>query len=415
MPYLTKKVKRPRVWLGLSIFCLLAYATLHVLPGRHLRIAAGPVGGSFYETALQYKKSVERAGYRVDIVPFQNTDEIGADVADDGQHLDLGFVAQDLSDATGEKLVSLGDIQLQPIFIFQTRDSAAARPIQSFADLRGMSLVLPPERSLTSRTLLSIFALSGIDKQNTPIHFLPLDQGMARLQHGEFDVGLFILAADSPLMARLAADPSLLLVQTAQQNAIAKKLSYLRVVTLPAGIFDLAHRLPERDLEMLASTISVVALREMPPATQYAFLEAMREAHRKGSYVSRSGEFPRYSENVGDAESLVDDFYRNGTPWTYAHFSVWVASVIDTYLAPLLAVWFATSALSAISELEKVRLILLLAFAKTMLWWVNRRGKKGIVPSPRILALIRGIEATIAREERGTHRLLSELRRIRQR
>lgn len=405
-----QKLRRPHVLLSALVLGGVVYATVHVLPSRHIRIAAGPVGGSFYETAVEYRKIIEQKGYRVEIVPFQNTDEIGEEVADDRRHLDIGFVAGDLGAGTRDKLMSLGDIQLQPIFIFENGHIAATRQVRAFSDLRGMSLVLPPERSLTSRTLLGIFALNGIDPENTHIEFLPLDQGIDRLKRGEFDAGLFILAADSDLMADLAKDPNLTMVQIAQQTAITKKLTYLKEITLPAGVFDLAQNRPAQNVGMLAATISVAARRDLPPATTYAVLEAMREVHRRSSYVNRSDEFPRYSGNVDLAESRVDDFYRNGTPWTYAHFPAALASVIDSYLAPLLALWVAAGVVNVIAELERVRLFFMMLFARGAVWWMRRRARRGVAPSRTTLAVIRKIEAGLAKEDHGAHDLLAQLR-----
>ena len=405
---------RTRCALALLVLGVVIYATVHVLPSPHIRIAVGPVGGSFYDTARQYKRILEKKGYRVDIVPFQKTDEIGEQVADAKHQLDLGFVSEDLSGTSSNSLMSLGDVQLQPIFFFESNKTANARPIRSFSDLRGMSIVLPPLRSLTSRTLLTIFAQSGVDPNNTHIAFLPLDQGIQRLKQGQYDAGLFILGADSPLMADLAEDADLQIVQPAEQQAIAKKLSYLRVVTLPAGVFDLAHHIPSQDVTMLAATISVVARRDMPDATQYALLEAMQEVHHGGSYVSQGSEFPRYSDNTGVVEQTVDDFYRNGTPWVYAHFSIWVASIVDAYLAPLLALSFGVSVLGAVSELEKFKLFMLFLFARTVIWRLHRLRARGVTPSESMLTVAGLIESGLAREEDHTRRWANALRNARQ-
>jgi len=409
-PNYTYRVRCALVLLTLSA---VVYATVHVLPSRHIRIAAGPIGGSFYDTARQYKNILEKKGYRVDIVPFQKTDEIGGQVADANTHLDLGFVSEDLSRASSDSLMSLGDVQLQPIFFFENGRAAISKPIRSYSDLRGMSIVLPPLRSLTSRTLLTIFAQCGVDQSNTHIAFLPLDEGIRRLKQGQYDAGLFILGADSPLMADLAENTDLQFVQPSEQQAIAKKLSYLQVVTLPAGVFDLAHHIPMQDVTMLAATISVVARREMPDATQYALLEAMQEVHRAGSYVSQGGEFPRYADNAGVVEQTVNDFYRNGTPWVYAHFSIWVASIVDAYLAPVLALSFGISVLGAISELEKFKSLLLFLSARTVVWRLRRLRARGISPSRQMLAIARLVESGLAHEEDNAHRWASALHDVR--
>ncbi|WDD92612.1 hypothetical protein Bsp3421_002633 [Burkholderia sp. FERM BP-3421] len=413
MRTLFRHLKRPPLLPAFIVLLLLAGAAAHVLPSHHLRIAAGPVDGSYYQTARQYQQLLEAHGYRVDIVPIANTDEIGARVADPRARLDLGFVADGHAAAGNSALIPLGDIQLQPIFVFAQRDVATARPDASFADLRGLSLVLPPEHSLTSRTLLRIFALSGIDAGNTRIAFLPLHDAIERLKTHEFDAGLFMLGADSALMADLAKRPDLTLMPLAQREAITKKLPFLKEVHVPAGIYDLQRDVPERDVPLLAATISVVARSDLPPATAYAVLAAMRDAHRAGSYVNGPGEFPRDSGGAGQTNGFVDTFYASGVPWIYAHLPPALASVIDAYLAPLLALWLATSVFKVIGELEKIRRIGVHALAHGALWWLRRRDAASRPLSARARALLQRIETGIENERQDIGDLLAELRAAR--
>lgn len=398
------------------LFASIALGTLiglavHAWPGKVIRIAAGPIGGSFYETAVEYGKIMERQGYQVEIEPFQNTDEIGEHVADSNQHFDIGFVAGDQGSRTREQLISLGDVQLQPIFIFETRRAALEHPIRSFSDMRGMNLVLPPQRSLTSRTLIDIFALNGITTANTHIEFLTLDQGIAGLKQGHFDIGLFILGADSQLMADLATNANLTMVVPDQRESLTRKLTFLREVTLPAGIFDLPHDVPPRNIGMLAATISVVARQDLPSATIYSVLGAMRQVHSQSSYINRADEFPHYSSIAGQGDPRVEDFYLKGVPWAYSHFSSGLASVIDTYLGWLLAFWVAASALNVMSDLERIRLYAMVMFARSALWWVRRQPASGGSPNVVARAMLRKIESSMAREAHGVDALLIEVRK----
>ena len=242
MRQILPRAKHARAWLAVFAVGFLVYAAVHAQPSRHIRIAVGAVGAGFYETALRYKALLEPKGYRVDIVSFPNTNEIAARVADDHADLDLGFVAAREDMPENAKLMPLGEVQLQPIFIFENRGAALTHPVRTFSDLRGLSLVLPPSDSLTSDTMRRVFALAGIDATNTRIAYLPFQDGVRRLKQGQFDAGLFILAADSDLAKALAKDDRLTMVEIAQQRAIAAKLPYLREVTLPAGIYDVARR-----------------------------------------------------------------------------------------------------------------------------------------------------------------------------
>lgn len=409
-----KKITRPKLLLGIATIGALIYAAVSVIPSRHIRIAAGPVGGSFYETAQRYKALIEQQGYRVDIVPFDDTDEIEGKVADAHARFDIGFVAEGREGASNDALMSLGEIQLQPIFIFENRRMAAMRRIDSFADLRGLRLVLPPRHSVTSHRLLSIFAQSGVTERNTPIEFQSLRDAIAHLQQGRFDVGLFILGADSEWMTALAKDPDLTMVQVSQRAALAKKFTYLKEVRMPVGIYDFATNVPDHDVDMLAATIVVSARRDLPPATVYAVLEAMRKVHRKGDYVNGPDEFPRYSGSLDRAEELVDDFYRHGVPWIYSHLPIALASIVDAYLTPLLALWFITNVLHVISEIKRIRVFALVVCVRGAMWWIRHCRKQGVAPSERVNSLIQRVDAGMARESRGPRELLAELRDARQ-
>ncbi len=370
------------------------------------------MGAGFYETALQYKALLEPLGYRVDIVPYANTDEIEAQVADDRTHLDLGFVSGEHDHATRTaKLISLGEVQLQPIFLFESRTSAQTHPIRTFSDLRGLSLVLPPADSLTSETMRRVFALAGIDADNTRMTFLPFQDGVARLKRGQFDAGIFILAADSDLAMALAKDDRLAMIEIEQQGAIAAQLPYLSEVKLPAGIYDVAHNVPPRTTKLLAATISVVARRDLPPATTYAVLDAMRDVHRHRTYVNDAGTFPRYLGDPGHHESLVDDFYRHGTPWIFSHLPIAVASVVDAYLEPLLALWLGVSALGVLFELEHAREVMHAVLARATLWRLRRSHSNGTRPPAYALALARRLADRLAPESQRAEGLYAELRR----
>ncbi|WP_211464635.1 TAXI family TRAP transporter solute-binding subunit [Collimonas silvisoli] len=403
-----------RLLLCLGLIFIVLYATFSAVPSRQIRIAAGPEDGSFYAMALQYKKILEKKSYRVDIVSFQNTDEISAEVADSTKHIDIGFVANDLQGKSQANLISLGEIQLQPIFIFINRKVETERSILSLADLRGLSLVLPPEKSVTSQTLLSIFAAYGIDQRNTLISFLPLNIGVTRLAREEFDGGLFILGAESELMAELGKNKKFVLVELAQQSAIVKKFPFLQKVTLPNGIFDLKGKIPGGDVKLLAANISVVAQKKLPPATTYALLEAMREVHRNSNYVSNADEFPKYRGIAIQTNDLVSDFYRNGTPWIFSTFPIAIASILDAYLAPLLGLWFLLSIYRVFIQFEKIRSLTLFFLAHLLIFWTRWHIRNGRPLSTRVRFLLEKIEFAIKREERGLPMLLAEIRHIKQ-
>jgi TRAP-type uncharacterized transport system substrate-binding protein len=400
--------------LGMAIFLVMLYAALSAIPSNHIRIAAGPIGGSFYGIAQQYEKILREKGYQVEIVPFSNTDEIAANLANRKKKFDAGFVANGLEGKNAESLISLGEIQLQPIFIFVNKTRAAARHISSVADLRGMSLVLPPERSVTSQTLVNVFSLYGINRSNTNINFVDLGEGITQLKQGKFDAGLFILAADNDSVLDLANHPDINLVQLGQQAAIVKKLPYLKKVNLPAGIFNLQKEVPPQKTELLAASISLAARKDLPSATLYALLEAMREVHGKSSYVNDANDFPKYSGSSLHDEDRIKEFYKNGTPWIFSNFPMVVSSIVDAYLAPLLGVWFFLSIFGVVVQLEKIRYLSLVVAAYMSVIWMRWRAKQGWPPSQHNRVLLEKLRAAIVAKGSGISSLLREMELIEQ-
>ncbi len=405
-------MKLPHALIALLVLAAFAYGVCRVQPARQLRIAAGPVGGSFFEAAQRYKQLLAPMGYRVTVVPFDDTDQIGAKLGDGRERFDIGFVADDRQERRDGRWTSLGDIQLQSIFIFENRRTAMSRPVHAFADLRGLTVVMPPLHSLTSRTFLRILATCGVDTHEANIAHMPMREAIDRLKQGQFDVGLFILGADSALMADLAKDANLVMIEIGQRDAIARKLPYLTEATLPAGIYDLSHNVPSHDVGMLALTISVAVRPGLSTATTYAVLSAMREAHRKSSYLNASGAFPRPPATAGDADERVDGFYRNGEPWIFAHLPLWLASVIDAYLGPLVAVFFVTNIFKVITEIQQIRLFVKVAAARWAIWWARRSDGRGLVRKRHVHTVLRALAASIEKEDGGVRDLLSELKKM---
>jgi len=59
--------------LAILSISFLANDVYQSLPSDKVKILTGPVGGSFYKTALEYKKVLEQRGFKVELEPVTNT------------------------------------------------------------------------------------------------------------------------------------------------------------------------------------------------------------------------------------------------------------------------------------------------------------------------------------------------------
>jgi len=356
---------------GCALFLLVAWIAVCALRVQVIRIAVGPEGGTYDATAHRYMSILKKKGFDIELVHFDNTDEIARRVDDPGSDVDAGFSALNLDGNAFRHLVSLGEVQVQPVFIF-SRNKAYRSGVRTFADLRGSSVVLPPERSVTSQAMLEIFQKFRVDQRNTKITFLPLKEAIDELRAGRFDAGVFILSADNPYIVDLATDTELTMNSVSDIDALVKTFPFLRRAVLPSGIYDLERPVPAANVPLIATGISVVIKKTLPPASVYALLEAMSEAHRQATYVSYAGEFPSYAGSSLAVHPLAPDFYRSGAPWMFANLPPGLANLVDRYLIALLAFWFLVGLRQRFEEASCLRLYLIQAWCGMVLRRMDR-------------------------------------------
>lgn len=329
-------------------FALLALSSR---PPRVLTIETGPVGGSYHQAALRYAQFLGQRGIQVDIRPQPNSMEIVRNVADPKSSIDVGFVAQDVSDMAGHPVVTAGQIQLQPLFIFASAELGRRSVLDN---LRGRRIVMPPEDSATSDAAVKVLALYDITAENSSFTFMPLADAAKALQAAKFDAGIFMLAPENATIKALAADTSLRLMPYTEGRAVANHLPFLRPVHMPRGIYNIADVIPPHDTPMVAATVGVVIKDTLHPYLVYSLLEAMSALHRAPTYLSAPGEFPTLDGAQLPAHPLAQSYYKSGVPWTYRELPAWLASMIeqyDTHGLGLLVVALVALVLSPLTDL----------------------------------------------------------------
>jgi TRAP transporter TAXI family solute receptor len=297
-------------------------------PPRGLTIETGPVGGSYYLAAQKYQEILAQRGIDLRLRTNPNSLEIVRNVGDPKADVDVGFVAQDVSSSDAQSVLSIGQIEIQPLFIFASADIGRRSALD---DLRGRRIVMPPSESATSDAAIRLFQLYDITTDNSQFTFMPLAEAAKALAAGKFDAGAFMLAAENPVIRELASNSGLRLMPITDVKAISNHLPFLRPATLPRGIYNIADAIPPINTPMIAAPVTLVVRKGLHPLLVFALLDAMTEVHRGPSLVSSAGEFPS-----GDASQIAVDprareYYRTGVPWLYRTFAPWPASVFERY------------------------------------------------------------------------------------
>ena len=134
----------PFILLAVALLAL-AYWWLDPNPPKRVTLATGPAQSAYEEFGNRYVKALKANGITVDLVVTQGS-AANLQLLRDGK-VDLGFVqggTSDYSDEDREKLVSLGSLFLEPVWLFYREDAAlkitATATLTALTQLQGMRI-----------------------------------------------------------------------------------------------------------------------------------------------------------------------------------------------------------------------------------------------------------------------------------
>ncbi|HLZ65597.1 MAG TPA: TAXI family TRAP transporter solute-binding subunit [Aliidongia sp.] len=328
-----------------------AFAVIRAIPPRQVTIETGPVGGSYYKTALKYRDALQKRGIAVNLRAKADSLEIVGDVDRDGAGVDIGFTAQAVQRDRFPHTASAGAIELQPLFIFY---AAALGEMTSPSGLHGKRIVMPDERSATSEAALRVLRLYGVTAENSRIAFMPLVDAARALKAGAFDAGLFMLDPSNALVVELAKTDRLRLLSLSDGLAVSRLLPFLHPTILPHRVYDVEGDIPPNNVEVVAAKVNVVVRKDIRPAVLYTLLDAMNEVHSDATLVSDAGEFPSVVGTELPPHPLAKEYAKTGAPWFYRDLPLPLASVIDSYLIIGIAIFLATEVFKSSKYLSEL-------------------------------------------------------------
>jgi TRAP transporter TAXI family solute receptor len=309
-------------------------------PPSTVTISTGPDGSSFQHAAERYAKAFAQNGVKLRAKPSNGSLENLRRIADPASDVDVGFVqvGVQLPDPGPQehrrKLVSLGTISRQPLYIL-VRGSP---PPTRLSELSGKRLVVGPEGSGTRVLALTLLKANGIEPGGATA-MLDVDDDLVgeALEGGSADAAFLMGDSASPQVIRKIMQlPGVHVMQLSQLDAYLRRYQDLDRVVIPMGAYDLAKNLPEADLDLLASSVEMVAREDLHPAIADLLLETMHDVHGRPFLLQKAGEFPAAREHVLPLSPDARRYYQSGKRWLYKVLPFWVASLADRFLVVLL-------------------------------------------------------------------------------
>lgn len=300
------------------------------LPPRIVVMTTGPDGESYREWGEKYRAALARDGVDLRLVPSAGDVENLRRLGDPASGVSAGFVAGGLAGARrSPEIVSLGTLSYDPVWIFCR---GIPEPIQ-LGNLAGKRVSIGPEGSGTRAVMLEAFRVTELGGF-TPLPLTPRVGGEALLA-GEIDCACMLTDSDAPIVRKLLADERIALMTVPRADAYVARYPYLKKLTAPRGVGDLAKDLPKEDVTLLAPMTSLLVRRDLHPAIQFLLLEAASEIHSEPGIFRKPGQFPAPEPVDFPLSKEVLTYHKSGGSFLQRNLPFWLAVLAERLLIVL--------------------------------------------------------------------------------
>ena len=299
---MTGSTDRPhRVWrLTWVVGGLLAAAVLLLLarqrpmaPDR-IRLLTGPAGSAYHAWGEAFSQALAKRGIKGTVIEtrgaMENLERLGQE---DGPTLAFAQsnIERELTDpAKAADLATLGSLAFEPMWIFVRR----GLPFDGPLDLRGMRVALGRPGTGSRTIALMLLEANGLEGEIDTHAFEGLGQGEVgdALRHDRIDAAFVVGSTRSEAVDRLLRTEGITGWSMKRADAYDVRFPGLVALAVPEGVVDLAENIPDRPLETLAATTSMVAHEDLHDSLVAVLIAVAREVQPPASLESPAGVFP---------------------------------------------------------------------------------------------------------------------------
>ncbi len=309
----------------------------YLAPPDTITLSGGPKGSMFEKSAQKYAKILRQSRVNLKIVPSEGSVENIRRLSDPSSKVDVGFVQGGVNkDIKTDKLVSLGSIAYEPLFVFYR-----GRPVmERLSQLKGKRVAIGEMGSGTRTLSLALLAVNGIQPGGpTKLLEMDSDEAVRAILNGTVD-SVFLMgdSVSTELIRRLLRARGINLFDFAQADAYARRMAYLNKIILPKGSIDFGQGIPAHDVFLLAPTIELIARDDLHPALSDLLLDAARQVHSGPGLLRRRGEFPAPVEQEIRISADAERFYKSGKSFFYRYLPFWLASLMNRIVVVLVPI-----------------------------------------------------------------------------
>ncbi|HEX9434672.1 MAG TPA: TAXI family TRAP transporter solute-binding subunit [Burkholderiales bacterium] len=320
-----------------------AYFLLDPNPPRHVILATGPENSAYAEFGKRYVEELKRYGIRVELRQTVGSRENLVLLRDGKEKVDIAFVQGGASETIRtraeeeqEPVASLGSLFFEPVWLFYRADSF--KEFTLLTQLRGKRVNIGARGSGTPGLFMRLLAANQIEREELERSMLADQEAVINLLEGKLDAIVLIAAPEAAFVQMLLQTPGIRLVEVAQAEAYARRYRFISPVVLPRGVAHLALDVPPRDLQLIATTTSLVAREDLHPALVQLFVQAAARIHSGSGWIARAGQFPSAAHSEFPLAKDAERYYRNGPPLLQQYLPFSLANLIDRMWVALFSI-----------------------------------------------------------------------------
>ncbi|QKF80995.1 TAXI family TRAP transporter solute-binding subunit [Halarcobacter ebronensis] len=325
----------------LTVFILFYITSQFIQPSpkKEITIATGSKNGTYYKTALEYKKLLEKENVKVNILTTAGSIE-NIKLLEE-KKADIAFIQNGTTiNEENKDIKSLASIYYEPLWVFYRNEGYQVDYIIQFISKKiSIGNIGSGTRDLASK----ILADNSIDEKNSTIVDIDNKDAKNALHDGKIDVLFIVSSHESELIKELLADPKINLFSFKRAKAYSRKYTFLEALPLYEGTLDLYKNLPDEDISLLSTTANLVTRAEFSDELKRLFLKKAMQIHSKKSLFAKAMQFPNSYNMKIDLDEEAQRYFEYGDTWLEKIFPYWIASNIDRLkllIIPLLTLLF---------------------------------------------------------------------------
>jgi TRAP-type uncharacterized transport system substrate-binding protein len=308
---------------------------IYSAPPSTIVITTGPVGSMFETNAYKYAASKtfmnKHVKEKLKILESKGSRENLKRLTDPSFKVDIGFVQGGITNSNYmTKLVSLGSISYEPLWVFYRSGTSAAL----LSEFKGKRIAIGPHGSGTRSLAIDMLALNSVAETNSTFLDLDAEPAADGLVNGTVDLAFMMGdSASTKVMRELLHAPDIQIFDFSQADAYSRKIPYLNKLVLPKGSLDFGKNIPPHDINLVGPTVELVARADLHPALIDLLWDAMREVHGGKKMLQRKGEFPAPVDHDNISVSVETVRYeKSGKTFLYKYLPFGLAGLLTRVL-----------------------------------------------------------------------------------